>query len=457
MNKDESIFGPFDEGEIQAPASSEDQPKQIAQLSDANKRLRRKIFDHYTVFEISRHLSSMLETEILIDAILLTCLGQMGVESAVIFLIDNKSEYLTNPHAKGIELKDISNIKLRHDSALVKAFVESGKPMTSTALNSYIKDDSGLLQLLKFLEIKLAAPLIMKDRLLGILFMSEKISHANYYENDLEFLSLLMNQLSVALENSQLYQREKEINEQLQRTQKLLVESEKMAALGKLSASIAHEVNNPLGIINNYLQILSIRKVPDDVYTNYIKILKEEVERIAGIVKQLLAFYRPHQELIIEVDINRVIAESLALLSNQLSNSNIKVFLDIKRNLPKIQGSSEKLKQVFLNLIMNARDFMQNGGKIEISARVQRDHIVIELSDSGPGISEQNLPMIFEPFFTTKQKEGTGLGLSVCYGIIQWHQGTIAASNKENGGAKFTINLPIVRKDGQTEETIISR
>jgi signal transduction histidine kinase len=456
MNRDEFLPGHPLEDNSHA-ANPDDQPKQIAILSDANKRLRRKIFDHYTVFEISRHLSSMLDTESLIDAILLTCLGQMGVESAVLFLIDSKSEFLTNPHAKGIELDDLTGIKLRYQSTLVEALNKSGKPMISTEFKSYVKDDSGLSKLLDILDIKLAAPLIMKDRLLGILFMSGKVSRANYNENDLEFLSLLMNQLSVALENSQLYQREKDINEQLQRAQKLLVESEKMAALGKLSASIAHEVNNPLGIINNYLQILSIRKVPDEVYNNYIKILKEEVERIAGIVKQLLAFYRPHQELITEVDINRVIAESLALLSNQLSNANVNVFLDVKRNLPRIQGSSEKLKQVFLNLIMNSKDFMPNGGKIEINVRLEAGFIVIDLTDTGPGISDQNLPMIFEPFFTTKQKEGTGLGLSVCYGIIQWHQGTIAASNNDNGGAKFTIKLPIVRKDGQTEETVISR
>jgi len=322
--------------------------------------------------------------------------------------------------------------------------------MTAVEISHFIKNDDGLTALANLLDIKLAAPLLMKERLLGILFLPSKISQADYFENDLEFLSLLMNQLTVALENAQLYQREREINEQLQKTQKLLVETEKMAALGKLSASIAHEVNNPLGIISNYLQILSIRKVPDEVYTNYIKILKEEVSRIAGIVRQLLAFYRPHQEIITEVDINKVIAESMTLLSNQLANANIEIMLDTKRSLPKIQGSSEKLKQVLLNLIMNSKDFMPHGGRIDVSAREQKGNIILEISDSGPGIEEKNIPLLFEPFFTTKQKEGTGLGLAVCYGIVQWHQGTITAANGENGGAKFTITLPIVRNNEGT-------
>jgi len=451
MNESEPIT-PFPGKEDISLDGGSDLVNQISRLSDANRRLRRKIFDHYTVFEISRHLSSMLDTESLIDAILLTCLGQMGAESAVIFLADSKLQHLTNPHSKGIELEGLANIKINYKSKLVKTLLHTGKPMTSIELKNQVKDSKNMKELSKFIDIKLAAPLLMKDRLLGILFLPAKISEAAYYESDLEFLSLLMNQLSVALENAQLYEREREINEKLQKTQKLLVETEKMAALGKLSASIAHEVNNPLGIISNYLQILSVRKVPDDVHSNYIRILKEEVSRIAGIVKQLLAFYRHHQEQITEVDVNLIIAESLALLSHQLSTSNIKVYLDIKKNLPKIPGSPEKLKQVFLNLIMNARDFMPQGGQLDISASNKGSAIEIDISDTGSGIDEENLTNIFEPFFTTKGKEGTGLGLAVCYGIIQWHQGTIKASNNERGGAKFIITLPISRKDEKQDE-----
>jgi len=451
MNESEPI-APFPGKDDISLDGGSDLINQISRLSDANRRLRRKIFDHYTVFEISRHLSSMLDTESLIDAILLTCLGQMGAESAVIYLADSDLQYFTNPHSKGIELEGLTDIKINYKSKLVKALLNSGKPMTSIELLNHIKDNKNVKELQKFIDIKLAAPLIMKDRLLGILFLPAKISEADYYDSDLEFLSLLMNQLSVALENAQLYQREREIIEKLQTTQRLLVETEKMAALGKLSASIAHEVNNPLGIISNYLQILSIRKVPDDVYANYIKILKEEVDRIAGIVRQLLAFYRHHQEQITEVDINLVIAESLALLSHQLSTSNIKVYLDIKKNLPKIPGSTEKLKQVFLNLIMNARDFMPGGGRLDINARTKGNSIEIDINDTGTGIDDNNLTEIFEPFFTTKGKEGTGLGLAVCYGIMQWHQGTITASNNERGGAKFILTLPIKRKDEKQDE-----
>jgi len=408
---------------------------QVAQLSDINRRLRRKIFDHYTVFEISRHLSSMLDTKSLLDAILLTCLGQMGVDGAVILLTDSKSKLITDPHSKGIITDNFKDLAIDYNSSFIEVLLKLERPLTVAELHNYLEKNHSIFKLLNKLQIKLITPMIIKNRLLGILFLTDKISGASYYENDLEFLSLLMNQLSVAMENARLYEQERQINEELQRTQKLLVESEKMAALGKLSASIAHEVNNPLGIINNYLQILSIKEMPEDVYSNYIKILKEEVRRIAGIVNQLLDFYRPHQDYVVEVDLKRVIAETFTLLSHLLTKSGVDVQMDIQEDLPIIWGSPEKLKQVFLNLLMNTIEALRNGGKVKISAKIIGQHIDIRVSDNGTGIAKENLSKIFEPFYTTKAKDGIGLGLSVCYGIIQWHKGDISVSNNSDGGA----------------------
>lgn len=419
----------------------------VSNLSDANRRLRRKLFDLYTVFEISRHLSSMLDMESLIDAILLTCIGQMGVEGAVIFITDRESKFVERPHSRGLPADLFNKLRIDYASGLVESLITSGKPLDLKELEQNVGEGDDFMELLKGYDIRLAVPMLMKNQLLGILFLQNKISKADFFDNDLEFLSLLMNQLSVALENARLYERERRAKEELYRTQKLLVETEKMAALGKLSASIAHEVNNPLGIISNYLQILSIHKVPDDVHANYITILKEEVFRIAGIVQQMLDFYRPQQERLGEVDIKRVLAESISLLANQLAASKIEIALDVEKSLPKLMGSPGKLKQVFLNLLMNAKDFMPNGGQIEILAGEKDGNVEISISDTGPGIPEEMLIRVFEPFFTTKKKDGTGLGLSVCYGIIQWHGGEITAFNNSQGGATFKVSLPITREN----------
>lgn len=429
--------------------------EQLSEFSDINRRLRRKIFDLYTVFEISRNLSSMLNSESLINAILLTCIGQIGVKGVVIFTADNNSDYLANPRSKGFDTARLKDIKIKLDSPIVEVLLKSAKPLTSIQLLSLLGEHQEETRLLNSLNVKLAAPMIMKGqsqegfRLLGVLFLLGKITEADFYEDDIEFLTLLMNQLAVALENARLYEREHQMIEEIKHTQKLLVASEKMAALGKLAASVAHEVNNPLGIINNYLQILSIQKVSDDVYNNYIGILKNEVNRIAGIVRQLLDFYRPEQEQVSNVDLKNVISETLALLSNQLSKSQINVRLRIDEDVPLIQASAEKLKQVFLNLIMNSKYFMPDGGEIEIKVRKNILDVEIEISDTGPGIPEENLSKIFEPFFTTKKDEGSGLGLFVCYGIIQRHRGSITVRNNTDKGATFHISLPIVREDEQ--------
>jgi len=430
---------------------------QLSQMSDTNRRLRRKIFDLYTIFEISRHLSSMLDTKSLVDAILLTCLGQMGVESAIIFLTDEKAGHLGRPQSKGVGTQDLKDVKIAYDDSLVEVLLKAGKPLTAVELQKYLGDGRVLADRFKDFDVKVAAPLLMKTKLLGILFLPAKISGASYYENDLEFLSLLMNQLSVALENAHLYERERQVNEELQRTQKLLIETEKMAALGKLSASIAHEVNNPLGIITNYLKIMSIKQVEPEAHAQYVRILNEEVQRIAGIVRQLLDFYRPHQEEISDVNLDKVIEECLALFANQLTHSSIEVQTLIDDNLPVIRGSAEKLKQVFLNLLMNAKDAMPGGGIVTIELRVRRPDIEIDVSDNGHGVEPEIMSKIFEPFFTTKKTEGTGLGLPVCYGIIQWHQGAISVFNNSSGGATFHITLPIERQDEQPVQNTARR
>jgi two-component system NtrC family sensor kinase len=156
--------------------------------------------------------------------------------------------------------------------------------------------------------------------------------------------------------------------------------------------------------------------------------------------------FKPRHEAFAPTDIEAVINETILLLSFQAQRGKIEINNSLPKLLPPINGSAEQLKQVFLNLLINACDFMPNGGRIEISGACNEDHLTLELKDSGPGIPEENLERIFEPFFTTKAGgKGTGLGLSVCYSIVRAHGGTIVAGNVAGGGACFTIELPVRR------------
>lgn len=412
-------------------------------LLHSDKNLRRKIFDLYTIFEISRHLNSMLDVNSLLDAILFTCIGQMGVSGAAIAVQDHGGEDFSKIQVKGITLPDSITWKFSRNGPLAQHLHRNARPHLLSNIQKSVPENSDDFKRLVSLEADLVVPLATKGNLLGMLFLPRKLNGQPFQDDDLEFISILVNQLSVALDNANLYESERKALVELRSTQQKLLESERLAALGRLSASIAHEVNNPLGIIKNYLAIMS-KSVGSDVdLESNLKIVREEVNRIAFIVKQLLEFYRPTLDQQIDFDLCQVLENTLDLMKNEFVKYGIEINKSSIEPCCKVAGSPEKIKQVFLNLLINSRDAMPEGGKIDISIRKDRGSAEISIADSGTGIDSNILPNIFEPFYTTKKDSGMGLGLAVCYGIIRSHKGTIAASNNSSGGATFTIRLPL--------------
>ena len=417
----------------------------ISELTSANKRLKRKIFDLYTIFEISRHLNSVLDTESLLDGIILTIIGQMGVSGCAIFTYGLDESAMLLAKTKGLTLDPNCEYSIPADSPLFAATAET--PNTTYHINDLEKkmpQAQTEIDLLKSLDIELVVPMSLKNRICGLLVVTEKIAKTPFFEDDKDFLAILANQLSVAVENARLFESEKDAYHQLAQAQRQLMDTEKLAALGQLSARVAHEVNNPLGIIKNYLELLLQSSGNADQTVNYVTILKEEVNRIAGIVRQLLDFYHPHSIEKGEVQLTRVLDDIIKLVAIQLKSKKIKILKEYADSVPDVWASTEQLKQVFLNLIMNSRDFMPDGGELIISANMVDDWIYIDFADSGIGIEQDSLSKVFEPFYTTKKDgEGTGLGLSVCYGIIQNHGGIITVKNRQEDGAVFTIKLPV--------------
>ena len=229
---------------------------------------------------------------------------------------------------------------------------------------------------------------------------------------------------------------------ELEGLRRALLQSEKLAATGKLAANIAHEVNNPLGIITNYLQIAKRDLDSSSDPYRMVGIIEEEVQRIARIISGLLDFYRPESAFLAAADVNQLIEDLLILVSIQLEKIGIEVEKDLAEDLPTVVVSPDQFRQVLLNLVTNAQDAMPDGGTLRIQTRCSEDQVVLSLSDSGGGIVAENLPYIFDPFFTTKGQEGTGLGLSVSYGIIQSFDGIMEASSQPGKGTTITISLP---------------
>jgi len=221
----------------------------------------------------------------------------------------------------------------------------------------------------------------------------------------------------------------------------------RLATVGEMAAGIAHEINNPLTGVIGYAQFLMQEELPDRVKKD-VEMINEGAQRVAGIVKRLLAFARQTKPQRDFVNINDIISTTLDLRAYHLKTSNIKVTTQLDPDLPITVGDGGQLQQVFLNLIINAEAEMKAAhgkGKLLIKTEKTKDNIRISFKDDGPGIARENLEKIFNPFFTTRQVgEGTGLGLSICYGIVVEHGGKIWAESKPGKGAIFIVELPIV-------------
>ena len=222
-----------------------------------------------------------------------------------------------------------------------------------------------------------------------------------------------------------------------------LLQAEKLSSIGLLAAGIAHEVNTPIAGISSYTQML-LKDTPEtDRRKQILQKIEKQTFRAAEIVSGLLNFSRLNSSEFKDVDINQLIEDSLALLNHQFQLNNIKVESCYDPTLPPVFGNTGKLQQVFVNLFLNARDAMPSGGEIAVQTGMNESMIVVDISDTGAGITEENIRRIFDPFFTTKSiGKGTGLGLAVTYGIIQEHGGGIFVDSSSEKGTHFRVKLP---------------
>lgn len=251
-----------------------------------------------------------------------------------------------------------------------------------------------------------------------------------------------------------------------QRIAQQLFQTEKLAAVGRLSASIAHEINNPLQALHNSLHLLINRPLSEDKRRQYLLMSQDEVERLISIVQRLIDFYRPSREGMRPIDLHEPLDLVLTLVHNQLEQSHVRIVRETTSRLPHVFAIANHIKQVYMNLILNAIEAMPDGGSLTIRSHVaeaafDEDHgaaatsgaaghrvdgpsVVIEFSDTGQGIPPHELSKIFEPFYTTRTK-GTGLGLAISYSIIEQHHGELSVNSSPGQGTTFRIRLPVAR------------
>lgn len=232
--------------------------------------------------------------------------------------------------------------------------------------------------------------------------------------------------------------------EQLQKLNQQLIRTEKLAAMGTLSAGVAHEVNNPLAAISSLIQMMQAKQTLDERTQENLKLISSQIQRITQVTRDMMDFARARPAAKTEININDIIETSLRLASFDKAFQKLTLEKNLSKDELKTLADADQLQQVFLNLFLNARDAMPDGGKLFIETNKNGKDIKIEIADSGFGIDEENIKKIFDPFFTTKPAgKGTGLGLAVCYGIITAHGGKIEVTKNEAAGTSFLINLPV--------------
>jgi PAS domain S-box-containing protein len=222
-------------------------------------------------------------------------------------------------------------------------------------------------------------------------------------------------------------------------------QTERLTALGQLSAGVAHEINNPIGVMTTRIELMLMdadaNGLPAEAVED-LKVLHRHAQRVAAITNSLLSFARPAPQERGLVDLNDVVAAVLVLVERQYERQYVRVHRDLAPSLPPVLGQANALQQVILNLVTNAAQAMPNGGDLTISTRLDDGRIRVVVADTGAGIVPEHVPHIFEPFFTTKPS-GTGLGLSVTYGILNDHNATIDVDSAPDQGARFVLTFPI--------------
>jgi two-component system, NtrC family, sensor kinase len=282
---------------------------------------------------------------------------------------------------------------------------------------------------------------LYRPRNRSLFLAARNLGEVVFQQSDFEMLVILARQADTALENARLHTELLRNLHQLEESQRALIQAEKLATAGRLTASIAHEINNPLQAVQNCLHLAGRRALSEDQREYYLRMAQAEMERLINTVQRMLDFYRPGAVDRKPEDINALVKHVVALTERQINEHQIKLHMKLARRNPQVLVVGDQIQQVFLNLILNAMEAMPDGGELFIEVQTTKKDVEVIIEDTGPGIALSERQRIFEPFISTKE-DGLGLGLAVSYGIIAAHGGNLDLAPGRGQGACFRVSLP---------------
>ncbi|MFN2108318.1 MAG: ATP-binding protein [Anaerolineae bacterium] len=430
MGADDYVIKPFDPQELMARVGV------VLRIRRTEQMLRRRNQELAALDDINRMVSSSLD----LDEVLASALEGLGrlIETDALALVFNDEES---------QAWVVRTARAKSDVWLEGRVV----PAADAVLRGVVTDDRSLL----FREVSegfwnealnsaslniLCVPLIKGSERIGALVVLKQTAELD--EETIPLVEHLAATVSVAVQNARLFQDLESFAEEVERSQNQLIQAEKMAAVGRLAASLAHEINNPLQAIQNSLHLSLHQGLEEEKRRQFLEMAQQEVTRLVQIVRRMLDFYRPSSAMQ-PLDVNRPVEDALAIAGKRLQQARIEVVSRLSSNLPPTRGAPNQLTQVFLNIIINALEAMPDGGTLWVGTayHAERRQIVVAFRDSGPGIAAEMREHMFEPFHTSKST-GTGLGLAISYGIVERHGGMIEVESPPGSGTTFIVRLP---------------
>ena len=428
--------------EVRVAALEEDNRRLQERLDSGHReyaQLRASMDELLNLHELSEAISTSFDIEDILTQLMTLSARVVAYDGAGVFSLHEDGSGLEPMALRGTRDLVVERLRVQWEDGIVDWVLREGRPVVIDDMESEAHT---------FVII----PLMVRGTQIGLFTLHCRKAKDDYTLGEIQLLGVLANQTAAAIENSRLYTDLEAAHRRLTEQQGQLLISARQAAIGELAGGVAHEVNNPLQIILSRVQLMLARQARDPAdggkVVDGLKLIENNVKRISRIIRALLGFASHNT-----VDnagqpfaIGDAIQQACALTRHQLETKLIEVDVHVDDDLPEVFGSIGELEQVFINLMLNADNAMQDGGRLEVAAVRNGDWVEARVHDTGPGVQQEHMDRIFEPFFTTRADSGgTGLGLAVSYRIVENHGGTLTVDSEPGEGACFIVRLPVPR------------
>ncbi len=414
----------------------------------AEYRIERSLFREKHDYRVAlmaftRSIVRILDRQRLVRELATTLAETLQLDRIAVALVDEAEHAFAVQYAVGIPPTSdkfpkgdtfIVALSRCQDAVLRDELVASAQPAERSAVHEVCQQN----------DWQVCIPLTMGSDLIGFISLGRKRNLDAFFAEDLALLGTLAAEASVALENARLY-------EELKRSQDIIRRADRLSALGTLAAGIAHEVRNPLVSIQTLFQLAPDRLHDEEFFTTFLAMTANEVTRISDLITELLTFARSPTRSLAPVSLNDTVDRVATLLEPEARKHGLQLARELSHNVPPVKADNDQIKQVMINLILNAMQATGPGGVVTVTTRsVQRGSMragQFEVSDTGIGMPQEQLDHIFDPFFTTKDK-GTGLGLAIVHQIVMEHGGSISVDSRPGVGTSFFVDLPLAEQTG---------